>query len=736
MTANPEILLSQLTGVRRINGGWSAHCPAHEDRHSSLSVGLGDDGRILVHCHAGCRVEDVLSKLGLCLADLFPYRRTPDSSIVEAYDYLDEKGRLLYQVCRTPQKVFWQRRPDGNGGWISDLKDTPRVPYRLPQVIEAVSSGRTVIVCEGEKDVHTLEHLGFVATTNSGGAGNWQPDFAAYLRNAHVVIIPDNDSAGRKHALAVAAALHGVAAQVRVVELPGVPLKGDVSDWVAMGGTADDLNKLIEDSSDWMPPAAPINNLAAMVANAMYTSTNTDNTITIDTMMVYTTTDLGNAERLVATFGDQLRYEAASNRWHRFDGTRWTPDDTLRVEAFAALTARDIYAEASRESDPHKRQELVNHARSSESRARQQAMVASARHMLAISPSEWDRDPWKLNLLNGTLDLKTGELCPHCKDDLITRLAPVSYDAQAEAPHFFAFLERILPDPEIRDFVQRSAGYALTGVTREQHLWFCYGAGANGKSTLLNMLMAILGDYAAPAPPDLLVRDKSRHPTELAFLRGTRLVVASETREGSFMDETKVKLLTGGDMITARFMGGDFFTFVPSHKLWLMGNHKPRISGTDHAIWRRPLLTDFGVIIPREEQNPELPEKLLEENAGVLRWCVEGCLRWHEQGLRPPSQVLAATERYRLEMDVIGSFLDDNCHIAPDGMVRAADLYEAYCKWCDQNRERALTQRELGARMTERGFQRKRSTRGRIRYLGLTLASQPDDPSDLTSEAL
>jgi putative DNA primase/helicase len=432
-------------------------------------------------------------------------------------------------------------------------------------------------------------------------------------------------------------------------------------------------------------------------------------------------TDLGNAERLAAYHGHELRYEKASNCWYRWNGQRWSRDEALVVEALAARTARTIYEEAGREPDSARRAELSKHARATESRQRQQAMVASARHMLTIEPRQWDRDPWLLNALNGTIDLKTGELRPHRQEDLITMLAPVEYDPEAQSRLFLDFLEEVQPDAEIRDFLKRSLGYGLTGVQRQQHFWFCFGVGANGKGTLLNAVLALMGDYAKQAPPDLFIKDKSRHPTELAFLRGARLVVATETQEGSRMDESRVKQLTGGDLITARFIGGDFFTFAPTHKLWLQGNHKPRISGTDHAIWRRPLLTDFPVVVPQERQNPELPEKLIKEASGVLRWCVDGCLEWQRQGLAPPAGVLAATERYRLEMDVIGDFLEERCSVDAAGSAWARDLYTAYSSWCEESGERPLKQGDFGRRMKERGFPSERSTGGRARYSGLEI---------------
>ena len=350
--------------------------------------------------------------------------------------------------------------------------------------------------------------------------------------------------------------------------------------------------------------------------------------------------------------------------------------------------------------------------------------------MLAVAPSDFDADPWLVNCENGTVDLRTGLLRPHRREDLITMLAPVEYDPEAPAALFEAFISEILPDPEVREHVQRAAGCSVSGVIREHHFWFALGVGANGKSTLLNLLLAILGDYAAQAPPDLLITSRGRHPTEIAFLRGARLVVATETQEGSRLNEERVKELTGGDMLTARFMRGDFFTFKPTHTLWMVGNHRPQISGTDVGIWRRPLLVDFPVSIPPERQDHELPEKLLTEAPGVLRWIVDGCLAWQRQGLRPPRAVVTATQAYRLDMDVVGQWLEEKCIEEPDAGAGSSVLYRDYTNWCESNGERPMKQRDLGRRLLERGFTKSRSTGGRYIYSGLRLSSEPSEPSE------
>lgn len=258
--------LALLEGVKDVNGGWVALCPAHEDKKQSLSVSEGDDGRILVHCHAGCSVEAICNALGIEVKELFPGKNQKSSNsngrgrIVAVYDYHDEEGKLLFQVCRTKGKGFFQRRPDGNGGWINRLGGIKPVLYRLPQVMQAVKRGEIIFIPEGEKDCDNLARLELAATTSPMGAGKWRDSYSEYLRGAKCVILPDNDDPGRKHAQQVARSLYGKAASVKVLELPELAEKGDVSDWLTAGGTKDELLRLAAETLEWKSIGKEVNN--------------------------------------------------------------------------------------------------------------------------------------------------------------------------------------------------------------------------------------------------------------------------------------------------------------------------------------------------------------------------------------------------------------------------------------------------------------------------------------------
>jgi putative DNA primase/helicase len=442
----------------------------------------------------------------------------------------------------------------------------------------------------------------------------------------------------------------------------------------------------------------------------------------------YNLTDLGNALRLVEHDGADLRYVYAWEKWLVWTGARWKVDDSGEVERRAKQTVRAMYHEADADEERPINRELAKHALKSEAKGRIESMIALARSEpgIAITPEKLDADPWALNLPNGTVDLRTGKLRDHRREDLITKIAPVAYDPDAPAPEWEGFLERVLPSEELRAFVQRAAGYSATGDTSEQCLFINHGTGANGKSTYQEAIAAALGDYAMRAPTEMLLAKRSGGiPNDVARLKGARFVAASETEEGRRLAESLVKDLTGQDTISARFMRAEWFDFKPTHKLWLSTNHKPEIRGTDTAIWRRIRLIPWSVTIPPAEQDKKLPAVLRRELPGILAWIVRGCLEWRRGGLQAPDEVRKATSEYRAEMDVLAVFLGECCETGPELWDYAKDLYTSYKRWCGEAGERPETQRKFGERLRERGFQRDRGgSRGAGIWRGLRLSTE------------
>ncbi len=436
-------------------------------------------------------------------------------------------------------------------------------------------------------------------------------------------------------------------------------------------------------------------------------------------------TDAGNAERFAARHGCTLRFVHRWGRWLLWDEQRWALDDRGEVRGLMVETARALFAEAALLEDATARARLAKHALTLERRDRIVAALdlATSKPPIAVVPDELDRDPDLLNVPNGAIDLRSGKLLPHDPARLLSKLAPVPYEPAAEAPLWRAVLERVLPDPEVRAYVQRAAGYSLTGNVSEHALFFCYGTGANGKSTFLETLREMLGEgeYAKAAQPDLLLaKRQDRHPVERADLRGMRLVSTVEAGEERAWDGARVKELTGGDTISARLLYGGPFSFAPSHKFWVAANHKPRVAGSDLGFWRRVHLVPWTVTIPEEERDLELRTKLRAELPGILRWAVEGCLEWRRIGLRPPPAVLAATREYRSHEDMIGAFVEERCLEKRDGRVDGAALYAVYRGWAERGGERPLTARAFGDALEERGHERARAN-GRRWFLGLAL---------------
>ncbi len=449
-------------------------------------------------------------------------------------------------------------------------------------------------------------------------------------------------------------------------------------------------------------------------------------------------TDQGNALRMVRAFGQNFRHCHVWDKSLVWDGKRWRLDETAEMERFAKETVRRMYAEAAAAMDEATRKALVAHALRSESAGRLAAMIKLARSEPGISvlPVDLDRDPWLLNCENGCLNLRTGRLRQHDRKDMITKVCPTPFDSKALCPTWQRFLQDVFSnDQEMIDYLQRLVGYALTGDVREQKLPVFWGGGGNGKTTLINAILEVLGDnYGMSATADLLLaKHGERHPTELADLHGKRLVVATESDKGRRLNEALVKTLTGGDRIRARRMREDFWEFSPTHKVVLVTNNRPEVRGTDHGIWRRVQLVPFTVTFPESAQDKSLATKLRAEAAGILNWAVGGALAWKTVGLRPPASVVTATESYRSDEDAIGAFLSEACRVGTESFrCRASALYQRFRKWVAESGEKGdladLSQRRFGSEMTARGFKREKSNG--IWYLGVAIREEESELPD------
>jgi len=415
-------------------------------------------------------------------------------------------------------------------------------------------------------------------------------------------------------------------------------------------------------------------------------------------------TDTDNAERFARRFADRVAW-CPEVGWLAYDGRRWAPDATPTCIERAKSAARLIASEIEYLTESERKTARGNFSKMSLSKSALERMLDLSKGLLTIEHSWFDSDPYVLNCLSGTIDLHTGELSEHDPRDYLTKLAPVDYRPDAECPQFKMFLNQITArQRSLKGYLRRAIGYSLTGSTREQVFFFCYGpSGSNGKSTLLNLIRDMLGDYGRHTPTEtLMVKQYDNSiPNDLARLAGVRMVTAVETNAGKQLDEARVKAITGGEKVTARFMRAEYFEYVPQFKLWFGANDRPRVRGTDTAMWRRIRVVPFNVQIPESDRDDTLPEKLREEYPGILAWAVRGCVAWQQKGLSEPEAVSRATTQWYQAADHVKRFLGDEIIADFDSITASASLFDRYGEWCRRNGETPLDQKKLNSRLQD-----------------------------------
>jgi putative DNA primase/helicase len=460
-------------------------------------------------------------------------------------------------------------------------------------------------------------------------------------------------------------------------------------------------------------------------------------------------TDTGNAERVVAVYGRDIHFCFETKKWLVWDGRRWNSQDTRRIKSMAKRVMRMLYLQAADENRAAKEPNPSKHARKSESAAAIKAMLTCAEYEdgVPLSALDFDRDPYLLNFQNGTLDLRTGALRAHRREDLITKLIHHNYRPEAKCPVFDAFLYRVLGGPKaaadgadeaaykkamertsrLRNYLQRAFGYSLTARTIEKMVFLLWGKGDNGKSTLLALFLKLLEEYACLIQIDSLMvrREESNNAqADLADLRGARFVMTSETEQGQRLSEGKLKRITQGmGKIKATRKYENPIEFEESHKLWVDANHLPAVRGTDNAIWNRLSPIPFTVTIPKDQQDRDLVVKLLEEAEGILSWAVQGAQAWYKDGLQKPNDVETANKKWRSDSDQIGRFIEARCVKGDKCEVRARQLYLTYKSWAEESGEHHCRENEFSVRMEDLGFQKQRTEKVRF-YKGIEVLSE------------
>lgn len=759
-------VLSLFPYINKTKNGCNTECPLHDDQIGSLSVAQivnrkGFD-QIVFHCQAGClgkrnapdpaAYNALLKILGYTKWDLTSEPRPVNNGngnaskyahlledIIAVHDYKDEAGKLLYQCVRydtkaqkakgrQPAKCRMRQPGKAPGYYKWNLDNVRLILYRLPELL-ASDPVDYVFIFEGEKDVDNAKKRGLIATCNPTGAQSWTDNYSAFLANRTCFIVPDNDSPGALHANQVYDSLLRCApgATVKILALQGLKAKGDVSDWFDEGHTADELKALadallVQSAPSQAPPVQP-------------PPASGPNPAPAPIQKIYNTTDMGNAERFVDRFGNDLRYCSKLGKdgtWLIWDGMRWQLDERLRIHKLAKEIVPTIYAEAQNAILRADKERLFKWALDTESLSTRNNMVKDARPSLAISVDDLDKHAWLLNCKNGTLDLRTGKLKPHVQSDYLSKLVNFDYDENALCPEWDNYLIQTQQNKtEIIRYIQKAIGYTLAGDVSEKCMFVLHGPPDTGKSTFIEMIQILIEEYSTKIQTQTLMFQRDRGiPNDIAKLKGTRFVHASEAEEQERLAESRIKELTGGDTVCGCFKYGEEFHFAPTWTIWLSTNNKPKVSG-DKALWNRLKLIPFTRIFTKAEQDKKLRAKLIAEMPGILRWAVEGCLLWQKEGLGEPADVAGATGKYKDEQDILGHFIDQQCELDTDYTEMAADLYKTYRQWCQDAGEYAQSQRWFGLKLEERGFVGEKRTsdpmKGRVEYSGIRLI--PDQNS-------
>jgi putative DNA primase/helicase len=425
-------------------------------------------------------------------------------------------------------------------------------------------------------------------------------------------------------------------------------------------------------------------------------------------------TELGNAERIAYEYGHVIKY-VSDMGWLIWDGKRWKLDTKKEIERITAKVLRSLY-KSEDEAE-------TKWARMCE---RRNIRMNSIKDLMPLVPGEreeFDRRKYLFNVENGIVDLETGKLQQHDRELGITKITNVSFDDKAKCPEWLSFLDQIFQgDKELIEYMQRLIGYSLTGEITEQIMVFLIGGGSNGKSTFINTIKDLMGEYGKQAKSDTFIKKKETGANnDIARLVGARFVSAIESEDGEQLSEAFVKQITGGEPVLARFLRQEYFEFIPEFKVFFTTNHKPVIKGVDEGIWRRIRLVPFNLRLPKEKRDKKLPEKLSLEMPGILNWVLEGCLKWQQSGLNDPATVMKATGDYKEEMDILGPFIFECCFMNGSQKIEAKELYEVYSNWCFKNGEFALKNRAFYRALETKGFKRERGNSNKYWIHGMTL---------------
>lgn len=714
-----QTILSRLKGVKKVGPNtYRAYSPLRDEKEPSLYITEKPDGTILMCDHGGGDTKAILAAIGLTMRILFPDGGSsgsepkgsdPERKVAAIYKYLDKNGELVAEKVRYKNKTFFWRskKPDGS----YDYHKPKNVPLYNGTVLEKAEA---VFLVEGEKDVDTLTKYGLPAVSLPNGA-HWENEYVAYFSDKVIIILPDNDDTGRDYAKAALKALKPTNYNTGIMQLnnlwPEIPEKGDISDYIAAKGeeavvklkeTLDVVtrNRKLAPAVSAVPTAQCSAAAVTVVATSapLMLKTHIDYYIVIKKFNPhsnpkYSTTDNGSGRLFSDIVRGQARYVASRKSWFIYDGARWTPDegDMATMEMCKAIgDALTHYAFAIQ--DENERKQYLKYTLRWMTRNYRKTILDDAASVYNIGMGEFDADVNLLNCKNGTLDLKTMQFRSHNPDDKITKIADVVYDPNARCPRFEQFLIEVMSgDADKSAFLQKALGYALSGDSQYECMFILYGATTrNGKSTLMESILRVFGDYGLTVAPETIAakqRNSSGPSEDLARLAGRRLANISEPSRGMRLNAAQVKSMTGNDSINARFLHCNSFDFRPQFKLYINTNYLPSVDDMSLFSSNRVRVIPFDRHFEPQEQDPNLKHLFAEEEAksAILNWLIAGWQLLQKEGLDSPAAVVEATKEYSRDSNKIALFAEEKLIEDKTGEARTAAVYERYKEWCDVN---------------------------------------------------
>lgn len=698
---------------RGTRGWWNFPCPMHDDKSPSAGITAGDDKPYVVKCHV-CDNQELFKFL--CDAGYIPPLEKPEKkedfyfTADEAdviYNYVDEDGTLLYQKIRVhhgpdgkKHQRFWcpYKKKHGN-------HSGRRVLYNLPAVLANIHAKKIVFLVEGEKCADALTELGLVATTAHAGGGHWAKEYTDTLAGGRIVMLPDMDGVGLKWSRRVRTELEEVAEKVIVLKLPGLAAKEDVYDWLhKYNHSKQDLLTLA--TTTWTTPE--IRMTAVELPDG-----------------VYPNTDLANAHRFAANYGELIRYTPqVEPKYMVFNGKYWEPDgDTARNYA-QNIGNIILTTEVPKAPDRRGQQFLETWAKKCQESARISATLKETAPMIRRNLEEFDAAPNYFNCSNGVLDLDTRELIPHSqsRDHWHTQISPVIYEPSAECPTWLEFLASSIEDENTIRCLQMWCGYILSGYNDQEKALYLLGEANRGKSTFASTIYRIMGDYACSMRSRAWALTRfTKQEDSLISLRGKRFCWIDEVQEDDKLDESQFKTVVSGEPVSARWLYANACTFKPTAKLLFHGNYRMQTS-LNHSVFRRLHIVSFD----RQPQTlKNYKSRLQEEDSGILNWMAEGYRILKSAGwvLSESDHMDQAGRDYRYSQDIVNDFLENKVSQGPGGFLPTAVLWREFYAYLNTTRRQQWCSQKLGREMAKRGYEsiRRNGARG---YDGLQLIEE------------